>query len=149
MRILNLTQHPASPEQREAGVYDLPETPQKWSEYTRDYLSGWLTFPHPYGPVREEESLPPTRDDVETHADVIAEMVLSIGHPNDMDFRVTHVMIGGAPFLMAPLEKALRERGITPLYAFSRRESVEELLPDGSVRKTPVFHPLGFVEGVF
>lgn len=57
-------------------------------------------------------------------------------------------MIGGAPFLMAPLEGALRTRGVIPLYAFSVRESVEEALPDGSVRKTQVFRHAGFVPAV-
>ena len=45
---------------------------------------------------------------------------------------------------MAPLEEALRYRGILPLYAFSRRESREETDPDGSVRKVAVFRHLGF-----
>ena len=47
---------------------------------------------------------------------------------------------------MPPLEKALRGLGIRPLYAFSVRESVEETLPDGSVRKVAVFRHKGFVE---
>jgi hypothetical protein len=54
-------------------------------------------------------------------------------------------MIGGAPYLMAPLEVALRAHGITPLYAFSVRESVEQTQPDGSVRKIAVFRHGGFV----
>jgi len=57
-------------------------------------------------------------------------------------------LIGGVPYLMAPLERALRRRGVTPLYAFSRRESREETLPDGSVRKTATFRHMGFVGGV-
>ncbi len=39
----------------------------------------------------------------------------------------------------------LAYRGITPLYAFTRRESVEEVLPDGSTRKTAVFRHAGFI----
>ena len=34
---------------------------------------------------------------------------------------------------------------IIPLYAFSRRESVEEWQPDGSVRKINIFRHDGFV----
>ena len=34
---------------------------------------------------------------------------------------------------MAILENALIDAGITPLYAFSKRESVETTLEDGSV----------------
>jgi len=55
-------------------------------------------------------------------------------------------MIGGAPFLMSALEDALVIAGITPLYAFSVRESVEAEQADGSVRKVAVFRHLGFVE---
>lgn len=58
------------------------------------------------------------------------------------------VMLGGAPFLMAPLERAFVEAGWRVLYAFSRRESVEEPQPDGSVRKTAVFKHIGFVEAL-
>ncbi len=54
-------------------------------------------------------------------------------------------MIGGAPFLMSPLEEALTLIGIRPLYAYSRRESVEQALPDGSVSKVTMFRHVGFV----
>ncbi|MDP3909506.1 MAG: hypothetical protein Q8Q14_03860 [Gemmatimonadales bacterium] len=56
-------------------------------------------------------------------------------------------MIGGAPFLMAPLEAALGNRGCATVYAFSVRESAEEVLPDGSTRKVAVFRHRGFVQG--
>ena len=46
---------------------------------------------------------------------------------------------------MAALEAALREKGLTPVYAFSLRESVEETLEDGTVRKVNRFKHLGFV----
>jgi hypothetical protein len=54
-------------------------------------------------------------------------------------------MIGGAPYLMAPLERSLRSVGVYPVYAFSVRESVEQTAPDGTVRKTNVFRHAGFV----
>ena len=56
-----------------------------------------------------------------------------------------YVMIGGAPFFMAALESALRDVGVTPIYAFSKREVVEEPQSDGSVKKTAVFRHAGFV----
>jgi hypothetical protein len=59
--------------------------------------------------------------------------------------RFKFAMIGGAPYLMAPLESALRAHGITPVYAFSVRESVDQVQPDGSVRKVAVFRHAGFV----
>ena len=55
-------------------------------------------------------------------------------------------MIGGAPWLMGTLETKLREYGIQPMYAFSRRESVEQKQPDGSVRKVNVFRHAGWVK---
>ena len=61
-----------------------------------------------------------------------------------VDHGATEAMIGGAPFLMPALERALRRCGIVPLYAFSRRESVD--LPDG--KKTSVFRHIGFVPGL-
>jgi len=122
VRILNLTRHPATPEQKAAGVVD-------FSEEGRRQFSRLLTF----------DELP-SSDEIWQRALLIA----SSAKRDDPEA----AMIGGAPFLMAPLEKALRMVGITPLYAFSRREAVEETLPDGSVKKTQVFRHLGFVEAV-
>jgi len=53
-------------------------------------------------------------------------------------------MIGGAPFFMSYLEEALRYRGLTPVYAFSQRESVEQVIDDKTV-KTSVFVHKGFI----
>ena len=117
--ILNLTQHPASQEQLAAGVVDLDGP-------LHDELISALTF----------ERLP-SRQDVADAAERIARLTAGI-NPHE-------AMIGGAPWLMAPLEEALFGRGISPLYAFSVRESVEVVQPDGSVRKTAVFRHAGFV----
>lgn len=57
----------------------------------------------------------------------------------------TAAMIGGAPFFMSTLERALIEAGVKPVYAFSRRESVESV-KDGIVTKLNVFKHVGFVE---
>jgi len=54
-------------------------------------------------------------------------------------------MIGGAPFLMSRLIKELQEVNITPLYAFSVRESVDEPQPDGGIKKIVVFKHRGFI----
>lgn len=59
--------------------------------------------------------------------------------------RAERAMIGGALWLMAPLELALRAVGIEPLYAFSERTSAEQIQIDGSVRKVAVFRHVGFV----
>lgn len=121
--ILNLTQHPATTEQIEAGVVDLPDS-------VRPALIGWLTF-----------SQLPSREEIEDRAEALALLADSLlpeeGNPA--------AMIGGAPYLMAPLEVALRNQRIRPLYAFSVRESVEQTLPDGTVRKTSIFRHAGFI----
>ena len=122
--ILNLTQHPATTEQIEAGVVDLPDS-------VRPALIGWLTF-----------SQLPSREEIEDRAEALALLADSLlpeeGNPA--------AMIGGAPYLMAPLEVALRNQRIRPLYAFSVRESVEQTLPDGTIRKTSIFRHAGFIE---
>ena len=121
--ILNLTQHPATTEQIEAGVVDLPDS-------VRPALIGWLTF-----------SQLPSREEIEDRAEAIALLADSLlpeeGNPA--------AMIGGAPYLMAALEAALRNQRIRPLYAFSVRESAEQVLPDGTVRKTSIFRHAGFI----
>jgi len=118
VRILNLTQHLATPEQQEAGVVEPRD---------KEGVKLLLSF----------STLPSYREVVE-RASALVEIAIKEG--------AKAAMIGGAPYLMAPLERALRSWDIRPLYAFSRRESVEEVLPDGSVRKTMVFRHLGFVE---
>ena len=121
--ILNLTQHPAPTEQIEAGVVDLPDS-------VRPALIGWLT-----------SSQLPSREEIEDRAEAIALLADSLlpeeGNPA--------AMIGGAPYLMAPLEVALWDQRIRPLYAFSVRESVEQTLPDGTIRKTSIFRHAGFI----
>lgn len=128
--IINLTQHPASPEQIAENVVDLTGD-------TRQALIDALTA----------ETLP-TRQEIEDRAEAIAEIACynNLGPDDGDDPMPTRAMIGGAPWLMAPLEAALHDRGITPIYAFSRRESVEQTQTDGSVRKVAVFKHAGWIE---
>ena len=118
--LINLTQHPTTTEQLTAGVTEPAD---------KDEVRRLLTF----------DELP-SKELVKARAKALAEIAENSGAKS--------AMIGGAPFLMAALEKALREVGITPVYAFSKRESVEKTLPDGSVQKTNVFKHIGFVEAV-
>ena len=119
-KIINLTQHNATPAQTAAGVVEP-------SPSAKTRLRNMLTF----------ESLPSTST-LETTAALLAAWVYEEGH--------THALIGGAPFFMSTLEFHLKEFGITPLHAFSVRESVEETRPDGSLHKTSIFKHVGFVE---
>lgn len=122
--ILNLTQHKSTSEQVAQGVKDL-------SDKDREVLSGLLTF----------DELP-SKEDIRERARKIATMASwSVIPDGEFD-----AMIGGAPYLMGPLEEELRKQGITPVYAFSKRESVDQPQPDGTVRKVAVFRHVGFVE---
>lgn len=131
--IINLTQHLASTEQAEAGVRDLPEP-------VRSQLQRLLTF----------EELPDQGDLLARAGQVgnlLEGFLIEIGE----DFSGPQegwprALIGGAPFFMGSLQRELEERGVACLFAFSRRESVEQVQPDGSVRKTAIFRHVGFVE---
>lgn len=118
--ILNLTQHEATPEQIEAGVVE-PDA------NTKGVIRKLLTF----------DELP-TRDVVTARAIVLASIAAAQGAEG--------AMIGGAPYLMTPLEIALYRMGVRALYAYSERVSVETTAPDGTVTKTNVFKHKGFVE---
>ena len=122
--IINLTQHTASPAPIFAGVVDLPPS-------ARSLLEAWLTF----------DTCPGTAD-VAWRAEAIAALAAE-AHP-PLAWRA-EAMIGGAPWLMSPLAEELRRLGIKPLFAFSRRQAVDQVQPDGSVRKTAVFRHGGWV----
>ena len=117
-KIVNLTQHAVSDEQKLAGVVEPAE---------KERVKTLLTF----------DDLP-TLEMMRERAAELADIAAAE--------KVDAAMIGGAPYFMAPLEVALLWKGVKPLYAFSRRETVEEQLPEGGVRKTAVFRHLGFVE---
>lgn len=133
MKILNLTQHAATAEQISAGVYDWVQNPAVPGHLVRDTL----TF-----------TGMPTPELVRARAQQLAEIANL--HRNKTEESATPgafaVMIGGAPFLMGPLEAALKEMGIKTLYAFSERESVDVIGADGEVIKTSKFVHLGFYE---
>lgn len=120
--IVNLTQHAATQEQIDQGVVDL-------SPHLQKRLKELLTF----------ETLP-TKSDIVAVAFAIAEFARGAYKEKPQQ-----AMIGGAPWLMAELERRLLAHGIEPVYAFSVRESVDEIQGDGSVRKVSVFRHQGFV----
>lgn len=130
--ILNLTQHPATPEQVAAGVVDLPAD-------EREELKELLTFKEI-----------PTPAEIERRAASIAARIdlwyrgLYLPEGDSVP-KLYGAMIGGAPYLMPALERAVANYFVVPLYAFSRRESVERVV-NGEVVKTSRFVHLGFVE---
>lgn len=117
---INLTQHNASPDQLKAGVHDCPE-------HFVARMKELLTF-----------SSLPSKEEIEFRAKALANIALHCG--------ASQAMIGGAPYLMSALEEALKNNGISPVYAYSERVSEEIELEDGSVVKRNVFKHLGFVE---
>jgi hypothetical protein len=140
LMILNLTQHPATPEQLAAGVFD--PTPEERAE-----IVALLTF----------DELP-QKGEIEERAEELALAALALLAARfrslskseqerllDRDGLSYYAMIGGAPYLMPHLENEMVGVGVNPLYAFSTRESVEEVQEDGSVKKTAVFRHRGFV----
>jgi len=128
-KILNLTQHQATADQIAQGVIDL-------SPEGRSFISEWLTFVSV-----------PNSNDLRRMAELLTNVAAgdSMAVPESTE-PYQYAMIGGAPYLMSALENALIERGITPMYAFSVRESAEVTLPDGTVRKTNVFKHAGWVQ---
>lgn len=118
MTIVNLTQHASTAEQQAQGVFDL--TGEQLVT-----LKALLTFKQC-----------PTSVEVILRGAQIARLA------GEFEF----AMIGGAPYLMASLEMALKCRGIQPLYSFTERCSVEQTLADGSIQKTAVFRHAGWVE---
>ena len=136
-RILNLTQHDPTPEQIEAGVTRGEQSDAQVAEFRA--LLTFHTLPTPAEVRERARQIARYASKVFTIVDYGGDSGYVVNEP------LQFAMIGGAPFLMVPLEEELRRVGITPLYAFSTRESVEQVQPDGSVRKTAVFRHQGFV----
>jgi hypothetical protein len=140
--ILNLTQHKATADQRSAGVIDIP------TQFEAELVS-LLTF----------RSISETaKSEIDKRVNGLVRLVVSVASAIDNTLPIDPeigfnpiigaVMLGGPLFLMGPLAVAIEEAGYQPLFAFSRRESEEQTLSDGSVRKIQVFKHLGFVEAL-
>ena len=121
--IVNLTQHAASAVQIEAGVIDIVGK-------DLESLKALLTF----------QDLPSAAE-IDRRAQEITRLAKDalFGQPE------RKAMIGGALWLMAPLSFYLKSAGINPVFAFSKRESVEKVI-DGKTVKTNAFKHVGFVE---
>lgn len=115
--ILNLTQHVATVEQTQQGVVEPMD---------KKAVQTLLTFVGM-----------PTVQEVQQRAKELAQIVVESGYQ--------YAMIGGAPYLMAPLHNSLVQNGIIPLYAFSERVSIESVNKNGETVKTTVFKHKGFI----
>jgi hypothetical protein len=116
-RIINLTLHEATAGQAAAGLVDATDKADV------QHLLNFETCPD--------------RATIEARATLLAQLAHAEG--------AEAAMLGGAPYLMAPLERALAAAGIKAVYAFSLRDSVEVRQADGSNRKTQVFRHAGWV----
>ena len=123
MIILNLTQHIGTPEQ------DVIEPENKAQ------VQKLLTF-----------SNIPSKKEIATRASALAN--LAAYHrdcSHDGDHEPFAAMIGGAPYLMSALERALKAVNIQPGYAFSTRKSIEKVI-NGKIVKTSTFDHAGWIE---
>jgi hypothetical protein len=156
--ILNLTQHPATPAQKDAGVVDVENT-QRLKNLLTVQVSGYVGI----------AELTPTGQRAMLHArasDIMAEFVCPVLchratlllDSSDKPFfginaynyvreqMALRVMVTGFQPLVAELVKKLKAAGCVPVCAISDRVSKEETLPDGTVRKTNDFIHCGFYE---
>jgi len=117
-KIINLTQHSATAEQKADGIFDIE--PSVFEEVFRPLLNF---------------SERPSAQEVRIRARQIVQ-ALNDYLTRNTNCYTTHVMIGGAPFLMADLEEELRRSQFVPCYAFSKRQSVEVVFEDKVIKKS-------------
>ncbi|MEB3489915.1 hypothetical protein ROV45_02000 [Pasteurella multocida] len=123
MNIINLTQHAQTAEQAKSAKFVIIT-----AEKTAD-IRALITF---------DEA--PTLAEMQERARKLAQIAT--------EHDVEYAMVGGAPFFASTLEKALLNAGITPVYAFSQREVVENTSIDGAVTKTAIFKHAGWIRAV-
>lgn len=116
-RILNLTQHRATPAQMEDGIENVPSR-------LAEQLERLLTFPADYGLTCLSLS-----------AKALAAMAHQLGYEQ--------VMIGGLPALMSHLEREMIALDISVGYARTERVSIDTPQPDGSNKKVSTFRYAG------
>ena len=138
--MVNLTQHALTKEQYTYNNEEL--TVVTYKAYTKEVQNDiveFLTF-----------NKIPTKEEILKRADLLAiiagNTIRQAEDLSEIPATRKYALIGGAPYLMGPLEKALKEKGIQPLYAFSKRISIETTQPDGSVIKTAKFVHEGYIE---
>ena len=137
--IINLTQHEMTGDQYKLNNEDLVEIKFKpyngTSRGSADYIKKLLNF----------SNMPSKKEIITRAIDLAAYASGLLNQAKNKDDKL-FALIGGAPYLMGPLEEALKQEGIQPLYAFSQRESVETKNADGSVTKTAIFRHIGYIE---
>lgn len=131
---INLTQHELTQEQK-GDAYWVKFNSYNGTSSTIE-IKRLLTF----------ESMP-NMEEIQERATSIANIAEGIFLQLDPEGALPHrAMIGGAPYLMHPLENALKERGIQPMYSFSQRVSIETTNEKGEIIKTSTFKHVGWIE---
>jgi len=150
--ILNLTQHPATPEQKAAGVVDVKD---------HDDLKRALTIQVSGEDGYAESSIKDlwlnavasqiiSRHVMSTQVERRRKQMMNItADSTDLEIlNASHTglsaMLGGFTPLVVVLAKQLQRLGITPLVALSDRVSEEETQADGTVKKVSRFVHCGF-----
>ena len=131
--IANLTQHTFSAEQ----LAELQQAGVEVIDLDTAHIRAQISF----------DGGLPTREEITQRARDLARwawaQVEALESEGKVDVsRPIYTMIGGAPFFMGPLEKALGACDMAPVYAFSKRAVVED--PETGT-KTSVFKHEGFV----
>lgn len=130
---INLTQHELTAEQKE-NAYWVKFDSYNGTNSTIE-IRKLLTF----------ESKPDIKE-IQERAEKLAEIAEGIFLQLDPEEALPHkALIGGAPYLMGPLEKELHKRGIQPMYSFSQRVSIETTNENGII-KTSTFKHVGWIE---
>ena len=156
MRILNLTQHALTFEQEMEGAYTdhnhesikkaLTFTSMPTQDMVQEKVIELLDYVHmallDFTQMRFQNAFEGLQD-IGCSAEEAEECGLSAMKDAENDFAI---MIGGAPYLMAPLESALKQCGFTVVYAYSERIGKEHVKDDGTVLKSFEFKHLGFYE---
>lgn len=150
--IYNLTQHAPTQDQITAGVVDIAAD-------RRPRLIHFLTIPEDIltaSPSLRSELLdsrahsifclllPELAEGARRIAASVLEAKSDIEAWNATKEPPITVMVGGAPYLTERLVRLFRSHGCACLHALTARESIEEMLPDGSIKKTAVFRHVGF-----
>jgi len=156
--ILNLTIHPATPAQRDAGVVDVENT-QRLKNLLTVRVSGEHGFAS-LSPIGQYESMNATASEIMTEfvypglchrATMVVNssdkpLVGASAYNYVREQMALRVMVAGFQPLVTELVKKLKSAGCVPVCAISDRVSKEETLPDGTVRKTNEFVHCGFYE---
>ena len=114
MRIYNLTKHKFTAEQQaDATCVEVPAAQD---------------------PKLQDFSAPPTNEEMETRASQLMQLAIDAG-AEEKD----HVLIASAMYFIPYLIEAAKEADLVPTFSFTKRQSKETKLEDGSIKQEYIF----------